>query len=142
MKILIGVLAAALLLASEASAQSTTTAAPAAPAATPLPSQCPPVPAAPAMPSGDHITAAQMTAANTAYNQWVAQAQTSLTCINNEFAVARATVNARFADNHAVVQQATDEQAAYSAAMTSFCAHNHTPSCAAMAHSSSGGAAH
>lgn len=84
MRLIVGAAIAALVLAGSAAAQTTETPAPAAPAGPPAQTACAAIPPAPTLPDGATATAAQITAGNEAFNQWMAAVNPTLTCRRDE----------------------------------------------------------
>lgn len=115
--------AATLMFAASASAQTTTTA-PAAPAAPVPASRCGDVPTAPAAPDGATANAQQMQAAVAAYDAWRAQITPNLECRRAEALEARAIADARTNEFNAANSAARDAGAAFQTSSDAFNARN------------------
>ena len=127
MKVLVGALAATLLMgAAAAFAQpTTTTTAPAAvqPAAPPAPvppTRCPSIPEPPAPPDGATANSAAWNVAAAAYNAWAPLMEANLACRRTEFNELRAQTDARKAEHDAAVAQVRTTQTAWDAQQAAY----------------------
>ena len=133
MRILIGA-GAALLFASVAAAQPTTT--PAAPTPPALPSACGEAQAAPTLPDPAHASAAQMTRANQTYEAWATDTRTKLQCRQAEIRALAAQVNAAETAYNAQAATFSNTVNSWTAATTAF---NHRNGSSSTGHSNQRG---
>lgn len=126
MRVLVfGTVAATLLCAASASAQTPTTipTPPATSAAVPA-SRCGDVPTAPAAPDGATANVQQMQAAVAAYDAWRAQIMPNLECRRAEALEARAIADARTSEFNAANLAAREAGAAFQTSSDAFNARN------------------
>lgn len=116
MKVLTAGVAALVLFAAAAAAQTPPASTPAA-----LPSQCPPVPAEPTLPDGAMAESAAMDNADAAYGAWSRAMQANIQCRLGEYELHTRTAQQRREEHNAAVEKLNAVTGAWRAQISEFC---------------------